>query len=495
MRTRVNARAFAAAALAIAAMGCGSTAPVADGGFGDDAAADGGADPLSPIDPAAPPVRGEGDACRFSVECGPLQVCVDDACVRSERLDPATLTWGELRRTPLDEILAGAGASLPRPWSLLREGDVDPRPRSSIIASRAGATLAFTVDHPSSCPLVYVGANVRAAWIDDLRCTAMSLDERDAMWVAGLDFDTGSPVVVRVGDDGSEIARYDLAASLDAPIGAATSGRRLAGPVTSMLWFGGALYLSMRPGQLVDRFVSTETSAEIEVAFVRVDTDGSARLLDVGGTKIFAGSEAGWLVPNSDGSPSALLVQRDVTSFDPPVPLDLVRLSDGSRERWLDDWALDMRPSVWAPGVVDLLVKNEPPCAFTVLRPPSRTSSTYNSTACGGGGGYRTTFRARDFDVPEPNLPVALAHPAFGILRVRDQMLTADQGVLIEMFDRDLEPSRMDWWSRPLDAGYDNIATTAVTRHGLTVEGALGFFLSGPAFEWFELAMSSRAAE
>ncbi len=59
---------------------------------------------------------GEGDACEFSIRCGDQQLCVDDACIRHERLDPADVSVTDYR------VLFGDEAN---PSPLLSESDTD----------------------------------------------------------------------------------------------------------------------------------------------------------------------------------------------------------------------------------------------------------------------------------------------------------------------------------------------------------------------------------
>src|SRR5690606_33403973 len=40
---------------------------------------------------------GEGEPCELSIECGSQQLCVDDTCIRQERVAAAELTASELR--------------------------------------------------------------------------------------------------------------------------------------------------------------------------------------------------------------------------------------------------------------------------------------------------------------------------------------------------------------------------------------------------------------
>ena len=118
------------AATSVGACGGGGDDDIAimdDGGAPTDAAPDSGPPPAWPVPsdfPADGPTQpGEGDACRLSVQCTDRrQICVDDACIREERVRVEDLSYGEWRTlTPesTDENPFGEVAS-----SLSRRGPV-----------------------------------------------------------------------------------------------------------------------------------------------------------------------------------------------------------------------------------------------------------------------------------------------------------------------------------------------------------------------------------
>ncbi|UJR84872.1 hypothetical protein [Sandaracinus amylolyticus] len=330
------------AATLVACGGATSTtvedAAVADAGDHDGGAPDGGADPFAPIDPGAPPVAGEGDACELSVQCDPLQICVDDECIRHERVDAGQLTWGPVRHRDLADVLAEVGDPFARPWTTLLDGE-DHDLRSWTLPSEGGTTLLVTVDAPSECPILVAGATLRTAWITQLRCTALAPASGGRLWAAGIDATTNHPVLVQIGPDDSELARYDFAELFDDAILDATSGR-VVGSITSVLAAGDDLYVSMRLGEIETRSLSVTAS---ELVFARV-RDGRAELLTFeAGQAVHPDSEAGWLVPSETGDPRALVIGGNPADRDDPIMLDLFDLRSGVSERLLDDWAIDVR--------------------------------------------------------------------------------------------------------------------------------------------------------
>lgn len=460
---------------------CQSPGDAADSGAGQDSSdgLDAGGESFAPIEPDGPPVPGEGASCEFTIDCEPLQVCVDDECVRRERVVVDGLVWGPPRHRSLDEILSRAGESLGRPWSLVIDAARPPIVQSFTVAGPAGVSLLVTVDHPSMCPIVAVGARLEGAWLDDLRCTALTVDGTNRIRAAGLDALTQHPVLVSVDDNGREVARLDLADMLDASIGAASGWGGLAGPVTSILDVGGTLFLSMRVVTSATRELPNDRNV---VAFVRVEGD-TATLVRVGGELLQADSEAGWLFRDDAGAPAAFLIRNVATDLEDQVPLERVALGSGDVEEWLADYALDIRPTVGRAGDARVLAWNEPMCAFSVLGGPGAAASGTLPISCPARRGV--SFFPRVLDVPSNQLIAPLDHEQFGAARV--SVLSELMGVRIQLFDRELGLSREESWDRP-GATFEN---SVVSRGGITLEGLIGPFGTGSAFEWFELPMST----
>lgn len=470
----------AAVVLIALVVGCSEPMLVADDGGADAAAptSDAGPDPLAPIDPDAPPVEGEGDACELSVQCAPRQICVDDACVRHERVDAADLTWGEVRHRNLAELLDEAGDPFPRPWTSLLDGEQHSL-RSWTLPSESGTALLFTVDAPADCPIFVAGARLRTAWISGLRCTALAPAPRDHVWAGGIDAVTQHPILVGLDADDSEIARHDLADLFDDAIGEAAPAR-VAGSITSVLAVGDEIYLSIRLADSVTRDIPLDQN---ELVFAQVGEGGVPELLSVGGRLVHVDSEAGWIIPSVAGSPAALVIGGDPANPDDPVPLDLLDLWTGESERLIDDWAIDIRYAVPEPGGLEMSVFGGALCELRLFSGGEETGYIPRYDACTS----RRVRAFRPFDAHRLwNLP-AIGHPVFGSVDLGLTTTDPRSGVVLELLDYMLHAARSEQWERPHDYPFSD--PVPMSRHRLTFEGALGLFQQGEPFEWFELPM------
>lgn len=140
----------------VSACGGGShDAPPSDAGPADARPADGGDASTTPGWPVpsdfpadGPAQPGEGDTCQLSVQCSnERQICVDDACVREERVTSAGLVFGDWRVLTPAEVrattaLAGAVAVSYLRTVLDEHGEITV---VGYVGTTSGATAIFTI--------------------------------------------------------------------------------------------------------------------------------------------------------------------------------------------------------------------------------------------------------------------------------------------------------------------------------------------------------------
>lgn len=250
----------------------GGMLPTGDGGLPDSSVSD--------FDPSAT-YPGEGDACRLSMECGDRQICVDDACVRHERVDPSEVRLGEWRR---------ASEEASRRVDL-RNGNEEFRNEMMVLVpGREHPVVVSTGEFEEGCRLARVDRDWASTRIPGVDCLSVDSTPDGGLIIGAARRDDGLPLIVVLADDLAETARVDLDVDV-LEEGRVTRGigARLGG-VTGILADGEDILASVGVFSRADRLEHDG------VIVVRVRRDGSQALerAEIPGGR-------GWLVRDERG--------------------------------------------------------------------------------------------------------------------------------------------------------------------------------------------------
>ncbi len=265
----------------------GGVIPTGDGGLPDATASD--------FDPSVT-YPGEGDACRLSMECGDRQICVDDACVRHERIDPSEVRLGEWR-------LASEEASR------ALELGVDPGRNDAtvVLPGNRSPIVVSTTELENGCRLTRIDGEWKTVHLDGVECLSGESTDDGGLLVGGFRRSDGHPLLVRLSPELREIERVDLDSELIASAFTPALERRIGG-VTGVLVDGPDVLVS------VGIFSHDERIEHDETVVLRVAANGdqTVELERVPGGR-------GWLVRDARGI-SVLTTEWQWSDESSPTP-------------------------------------------------------------------------------------------------------------------------------------------------------------------------------
>jgi hypothetical protein len=343
----------------LALLACGDSGPMTagDAGLGDGSASlDAGFDPMSP------PVDGEGDACRFSIECGPRQICVDDACIREERVPAAELSHGEPRLLIDAEVRASAlYSAAPRDWTeffTLPDEKGAARLLAWTFPGPGGPTLVALYSNHLRCQVLIVGDTVRVVHHPEVGCHVAALAENGELLTASnhLDlayYESDGSVrwTARVSDDDKlalfrETGSTQVVGSSNAAIVA--NGRGLVS----------FTYLPTDEDPLDPFPLTSEFNSRI--GFLDVDlATGSYEVLRFEGLPWTPGA-FGWLARTGD-TVGAIMLDRpelEATPLEGPIPIEWMELDSGARRVLFDGNGFRARYAQPTTSSFDLVVED-----------------------------------------------------------------------------------------------------------------------------------------
>lgn len=250
----------------------GGILPTGDGGMSDSTVSDFDASTMYP---------GEGDACRLSMECGDRQICVDDACIRHERIDPAEVQLGEWR-------LASEEAS--RAVDLRNDDEEFRNDMMVLVPGRTHPVVVSTGEFEEGCRLARVDREWASTRVPGVDCLSVDSTSDGGFVIGAAQREDQRPMIVVLANDLSELSRIEIDADV-VNEGRITLGlgARLGG-VTGILVDGADVLAS------VGVFSRDGVVEHDGVIVVRIHEDGTQTLAR---PEIMGGR--GWLVRDASG--------------------------------------------------------------------------------------------------------------------------------------------------------------------------------------------------
>ena len=464
----------------------GGVPPMRDGATPDGSMPDGSTSPDAgmPFDPAMT-YPGEGDACRFSLQCGERQVCVDDECARFERFEEEDLELGEMRvlyGPDLWEELQGPGPTVD--WEQVAADDQT----TWIAPGQFGSQLLFASTR-GDCHLGLVGERVRSMTFASSLCAAATAAPDGRLAFAGYDRGREEHYVVLFGADGEELWRVDLGDSVAAALAEEEGDQRYAGYVTSLLFDDDRLLASMAVGG-----PDGSSWPATRTAFLSFDSAGEFSLLEVAGARVQSG-DRGWLVHDEQGVRAVMaeFAVTDLTSLEPNgAPMDdptvLLDLESGERRELFTGFS-------WHAGYGQLRANQ---WAYTALHVPNEcVQRLFTSDGDELVTPYETEWV---YCITEENFPKPLPDFADRPVYAQTVYLGVHDTAAVHFSSRVLEQGlyRRDGTREELSG--DGVAIqsgTTFSRYGLTIEGLVD--RGGPAtaekMGWFEAPLVSRQVD
>ncbi|NOY91894.1 MAG: hypothetical protein GXP55_11915 [Deltaproteobacteria bacterium] len=178
---------------------------------------------------------GEGDPCEFSILCGDQQLCVDDTCIRHERLDPANVQI-------LDYRVLFSDADHPTPLGTDAEHHwLSHNYHSYLFPGHDGPALVFFAHTPTSLEIAVYDDHFRTMHVDGMWVTALGYSPDGLVIAGGADNVTGRPRLVMFDHEDQLIFDELTPESLDAEVQAdpvAPPDTAMLGVPQSFLWNG-----------------------------------------------------------------------------------------------------------------------------------------------------------------------------------------------------------------------------------------------------------------
>lgn len=438
---------------------------------------------------------GEGVRCELSIDCGSGLVCVDDECIRSERLAEMRLGFGTPREITTDRItsLAGVPAFPPSDatyerWTL----------GTALVPAAAGTRLALFPRHVGithslqlgpddlECTLVLVASDVVGRHFPRRTCEAVGGAGATDLVVAGRHLDGSRDLYVHV-------LAHDLAVQHDIRIGANLAAS--IGPdatlhqVSAVVVHEGLVYVGIRLGTAFEtgssEFSPYPTQRErFAIARIALDTGEPALVSPPGASSAALAGDRPWLVVDDSGVSVVftMATSEDGTS----TRLRSFHLSDWTqREIALDAPAHLAR--VFQPSYDDwyLTLAHHPICTSFVLA--SRTGEMFS---------YPMRRCEVDPDPMGPDVTLSRTSWFFGSGATSAPVLAhADTDVLVDPSLRDGVPvvdttgSELARLVEPLGSPLDR-GLGAIRRYGATLEVAVGpISITAPSYRWIELPL------
>lgn len=467
-------------ACATSLLGCGDDATMPPPG------ADGGTIADAGFDPDSSALPGEGDACRFSIECADLQICVDDHCVRHERIAPGNLELGEMRwlgpGTIESTALLPAGA-----W----QGNGDYMP-SWVVPGEHGSQLVFLLMNsvapvsPFSCDVAVVGEHTRVVHVADFYCHAATASPIGEVAIfgrgaAGLEFrryDAAGSEVQRVSDFTPVVRELQTIVQPDSELYGATS----------LLFDGTDVLVAVRLGRLVSGHVQLTPCPPPPcvmsdgIVALRVPLGAMPSLVDAGGEKVFL-RDAGWLVHDAAG---VQLIVEGAVDWPTSYPIELRSLETGETRTLIEAPAshyaryAQPEPDQWVLVLRDDRADPVPTCTLHVIDSAGvDTTLTRTPSADCDGSGPR--YPSRNTALPVPIVPGWIGDPAIFLI---DRFNTYSQS--------DMRTPYVNPFYDPVDRAGGLGAVAPVRRFHRTIEGGIGVYPMSPPFDWFEFPLRRR---
>ena len=279
---------------------------------------------------------GEGNACSFSVYCGERQICVDDQCIRHERVRAEDLMLGELRPlAPTDLLTSPFYAEAYAPLGCDQHVDWDDWMEARVLPGAEGPEAAiFHETATGTCQVMIYGARLRFLEVPGGRCTSVALAPTGEVLVGSKDAEHNG-LFTLFGPDDALLQQLPIPETVHAAASAERGAGALAGRPASLAWDGDHFVATLplkHPdlcgvGRMVPAYYRT-------VAFADVYLDGRVEPHLAGGSVTHDGG-LGYLVRGPSGL-SALLtsyspVTRPCEAPSGPSSMDRLDLEDGTR--------------------------------------------------------------------------------------------------------------------------------------------------------------------
>lgn len=347
--------------------------PDGDSGPGDDKLAD-GTDPFDPeVDYA-----GEGEACRLSLDCGLRQICVDDACIRHERVDEASLEFGAWRRLGVEEWNQSTLNGHPgqADWSVFDTRPVDRRqhaligPTSWLYPGLDGPQLVVTIWNATTCQVLIVGPRIRVLRAWGLMCSAAAVAPDGRVAIAGARTTNGANEIALFDRDDNLVWQRSVPRALHDRVAHPENwgtGAQV-GLISSLYFWGDGLVATAARGTNVITTDLFRTNTRFDwngMVFLDVTMAGEMSVRPVAGVDVVDGWK-GWLA-DQNGTLVALVNRRTGIPVANPyadAEIAVLDLSTGEREQLVEQWAYDghlyqPRMGYWMYQAI-----NVPPCGF-----------------------------------------------------------------------------------------------------------------------------------
>jgi hypothetical protein len=432
--------------------------------------------------------EGEGDACRFSIECSHRQICVDDVCTRHERITPdsvefAETRWlgpGQIETSPIHERASMrwddiVGDALVHMLSWITPGRDTPQ---LVVLLVDPEDLA-----PNDCQVLIVGEELSVVTLFQLGCTAATVREDGELAVVGRDAETGATVVVRQASNGSTLYRTAIPDEVQDVLTAAGQPALSWRGAISTAFDGDSVVVAFRVGR--ESGDTVLYGADIHgLVFVEVDGEGMARLLEPGIPPLVPG-DLGFLVRDADGV-KAVIADVDPDSLEYTSPT-LLHLLDGSREPLsvaVADQVRFAQPEATRWVVETGVAEEDVPRTLGCLVSVTDSANMVTTEVPTSGSCNPRNPVIRDFAFAES----ATFMPAW-VEHSRAQLVEFTPFAVYEL-DGELETTLEYAVDRPALVYVPRIG--AVSRFRLTFEGIHGAHREGPPFDWFERALRSR---
>lgn len=433
---------------------------------------------------------GEGTACRFTTECGELQLCVDDACARHERFAVDDLLLGEPR--------VATGFSAP-PFSLLPPdiwtrtlGTADPWMLSYVQPGRDGPQLVIVPrqagpNGPLGCVVAVIGAATRAVEVPGVGCQTATVDLDGRLFFYGIRQADDAQVFVRerlpIGS--GEFDVIPVPASVADTVRSWGYADDSLAMGTSMIADATGVVVSVRLGAYNDLYDAVTVSFDEadQIAFLFLDEAGAVTLLP---TMTAVPGDRGWLVRDDRALAAVMYRQNgDVRPFpfqDILIGLSTPREQELTPARAQVSRIFQLTATNWMYSV-----NGSPPdlCQAVFLSSDGeRRTFPWLDTGCGSDPPFGN-LTGLTHGAPNPGAPVWIGHPQMQAL-----VLTGGSSPAIRGFaSPDVSPVLI---SVPLDFGWVSAEYGGVSRFGKSVEGYYHFEAAGPQVTgWFEFPLTN----
>jgi hypothetical protein len=435
--------------------------------------------------------EGEGDACRFSIECSHRQICVDDACTRHERIEAGSVEFGEPRWLgPADIEASPIHERATTPWEVV-VGGARVRMLNWIVPGRDTSQLVVLLVDPENllpehCQVLIVGQELRVVTLPGLGCSTATVRDDGELAVVGRDVATGEAVILRQAPNGATRFRVGISDEIQAALMDGGHPPLTERGAVSMIFDGDRVLIAMRVPHQVGDTISYD--ADIPgLVFVTVDGDGVPSIVDTGPETLAAG-DLGYLVRDGEGVKAIIgAVDPDTLQY---ADLAVLRMDDGGREPLPVGVADQVRfaqpePTRWVfetgVAVEDLVMPSTVGCRVSVFDSGSAGVAQLPIAwpVCGR---RNPLLRENYFAEAATFMPAWLEHARPQLVDYTDFEVYELDGTVETTLDYAVGRDPTPFAAR----------IAAVSRFHMTFEGIFGAQYEGPPFDWFERALVRR---